>query len=1154
LNKTSGTASENSRQLMAIMFTDIVGYTAMMQQDEKQGRDIREKHRSVFSRLTKKHGGKILQYFGDGTLSVFKSSIKAVQCGIEIQREVQVSPVIPLRIGIHAGDIIYNEEEAIGDSVNIASRIESIAEPGSIFISAKVYDDIKNQVSVKTKRLGLSTFKNVKEPVTIYAIKNEGLTVPEQLRKLQLPDSYKKQKRYSTQDFGLFVSRKKELDEISKALNKINKGRPGVVMISGTAGVGKSTLLQKAVSEIDAIVVETKVFEDSTTAFGPIINALRYILNQVLSKNYNNLSLLGHLGLILPEFKKKELSTDNATLTAAIQEVFWNAAKSIPIILIIEDVHWADAATVDLLPKLMDMPEDIPLYLLLSNRSDHLMIDQKIRLLRSELRRCKSFQEISINPFSKEETASMLATLFEKIPSKTLSETIFERTYGLPLFIEEIARTLKTGNLVIEQGEEIHLKSDIDIPLPDSISDTVAILLDGVSSEARRILELAATIGMEFEFELLYEIDPNGEAIDELLDKKFILESQPGRGTFKHTLLLDAVRKDIMWSKRRSLNLRVAEALEAKNTAPEIVSEFWLKAGEKENARVAFIAAAQNYCNIHAHYDAVKLADKALELWPKGKKEHDRMHVLMQYANCTRMSGQINESIKALKEILESPLLDDNYEEQANLFRSLASSYALKSQWHHYKQSRESAAKANEREGNWAEASIDWRDLASQYADEMNTTSSLSYLDHSISNAEKSGSIDLLVKSISSKSYAISLLGRSEEALKLANEALAMAQEENLIETTAYAYRKLAGVLEYSSKFKEAIDTYESTLAFCQREDLSLQSLFCMSCMTWVMYRLGDWNKALEACIAIVKDNEVNEASKSAAYLVIGQIKAYRGDIKSAMNAIEKSDQIALQINFKLIILLNLWGKAVILEFDQKWEESRQQYQQLLTYWQESEDRHDVLGGICAAATFFADHKHYEDLPKCVSVSAMIAEETGNPEAIGVLSYALGMSSMADNRLEEAYKNLDKALKLFKDLEIPLQIIMTQCQLGKVSMQLGKKDEGISLLKQANLSSKKLGVRPLASKIEKILAEYGEVAGDRRTADHSTRKSYGGLTSRQFEILQALSEGLSNKEIASRLFLSTRTVDMHVRNVFDTLNCRNRADAVKVAMDLGILN
>jgi DNA-binding CsgD family transcriptional regulator len=1036
----------------------------------------------------------------------------------------------------------------------VASRIESIAEPGSIFISAKVFDDIKNQVEVKTSRLGVYDFKNVNEPVTIYAIKNEGLIAPVGLNQGQRPARLSMVNRIGKGDQALFISRNRELNEISTALKQISRGRQGVLMISGSAGVGKSTLLQKAVSDINAVVVETKVFEDASTAFGPVINAIRFLMNNVLSRYGDQLSLKEHLGLILPEYRKEHLATDNNTLISAIQEVFWNAARQMPIILIIEDVHWADAATIDVLPKLMDMPGELPLFLLLSHRSDHLMKDQKIRWLRSELRRCKSYNEFNIDPFDLEETTTMLGTLFDKLPSKPLSETIFERTYGLPLFIEEIVKTLKTSNLVMEKDDVMHLKPNTDIPLPDSISDTVAIQLDGVSTEARGMLELAATIGMEFEFELLYEIDPNGAAIDELLEKNFILESQPGRGAFKHTLLVEAVRKDIMWSKRRSLNLKVAEALEARNVAPEIVSEFWLKAGEKENARTSYISAAQNYCNIHAHYDAVKLADKALELWPKGKKEDDRMLVLMQYANCTRMSGQINESIMALKEILDSPLMDDNHQERANLYRSLASSYALKSQWHHYKQSRESAAKAHEQAGNWAEASVDWRDLASQYADELNFSIALECLDQSMSNTLKSGNLDLQVKSMSSKSYTLSLMGRGDEGLKLANEALTLAQAENLIETTAYAYRKLAGVLEYSSKFKESIDAYESTLAFCQREDLSLQSLFCTSCMTWVMFRLGDWSKALKACNGVIKDDEVNEASRSAAYLVIGQIKAYRGDLKSAMKAIEQSNQIAIQINFKLMTLLNLWAKGVILEFDKKWEESRQYYQQLVAFWQESEDRHDVLGGICAAATFFADHDQYEDLSKCISASAAIAEETGNPEAIGVLSYTLGMLSLSDKRLDEACKNFDKAYKLFKDLEVPLQVIMTQCQLGKVLIRMNKKEEGITHLKQANLSAKKLGMRPISSRIESILAESGEVSTDRRDIDHSTRKSFGGLTSRQFEILQALSEGLSNKEIASRLFLSTRTVDMHVRNIFDTLNCRNRTDAVKVAMDLGILN
>ncbi len=124
-----------------------------MQQNEKKAILARDKHRLIFNSITEKHKGKVLQYYGDGTLSIFNSAIDAVKCGIEMQFGFQKDPVIPVRIGIHTGDIIFSKEEIIGDGVNVASRIESLAVPGSVFISDKVYDEIKNQESIKTSTL-----------------------------------------------------------------------------------------------------------------------------------------------------------------------------------------------------------------------------------------------------------------------------------------------------------------------------------------------------------------------------------------------------------------------------------------------------------------------------------------------------------------------------------------------------------------------------------------------------------------------------------------------------------------------------------------------------------------------------------------------------------------------------------------------------------------------------------------------------------------------------------------------------------------------------------------------------------------------------------------------------------------------------------------
>ena len=126
----------SQRRLAAIMFTDIAGYTAMMQQNEARAIELRQRHREVFERQHAAHRGQIIQYYGDGTLSVFDSAVDAAACAVAMQREFALPPEVPLRIGIHSGDILISETEVIGDGVNLASRVESMAEVGSVLVTS----------------------------------------------------------------------------------------------------------------------------------------------------------------------------------------------------------------------------------------------------------------------------------------------------------------------------------------------------------------------------------------------------------------------------------------------------------------------------------------------------------------------------------------------------------------------------------------------------------------------------------------------------------------------------------------------------------------------------------------------------------------------------------------------------------------------------------------------------------------------------------------------------------------------------------------------------------------------------------------------------------------------------------------------------------
>lgn len=169
-----------NRQLVAIMFTDIQGYTSLMQQNEERALGIRNKHREIFKSVTEKYDGDIIQYYGDGTLSIFKSSIDAVRCAIEMQLAFQKDlPIVPVRIGIHSGDVIHTETDIVGDAVNITSRIESLAVSGSVLVSSKINDELRNQNDIETQYLDVFEFKNVQQSMPIFAISNKGLVIPE---------------------------------------------------------------------------------------------------------------------------------------------------------------------------------------------------------------------------------------------------------------------------------------------------------------------------------------------------------------------------------------------------------------------------------------------------------------------------------------------------------------------------------------------------------------------------------------------------------------------------------------------------------------------------------------------------------------------------------------------------------------------------------------------------------------------------------------------------------------------------------------------------------------------------------------------------------------------------------------------------------------
>ena len=253
----------HSRQLAAIMFIDIAGYTSLMETDEILALRFREKLKIKLETEVGIYGGKIIKWMGDGALCSFDSANACVRTALALQLNMQQQPKVPVRIGIHQADIIFEDSDVHGDGVNIASRLESLAIPGSIFISAKVYDDIKNQKDIQTVSLGKYLLKNVKEPVEIFAISNAGLQVPHN-KKLE----------------GKGIKYVSNKISIAKKTLLIRLG--AIIMALAVAGfvfippiVNKQNARNKLLPAIQKLVNEN--FRPPTEAFDLAVNAEKYI-------------------------------------------------------------------------------------------------------------------------------------------------------------------------------------------------------------------------------------------------------------------------------------------------------------------------------------------------------------------------------------------------------------------------------------------------------------------------------------------------------------------------------------------------------------------------------------------------------------------------------------------------------------------------------------------------------------------------------------------------------------------------------------------------------------------------------------------------------------------------------------------------------------
>src|SRR4029077_15796510 len=170
-------SADEQRKLAAIMFTDMVGYSALSQRDEKLAQELLEEHRRLLWEIFPRFNGNEIKTIGDAFLVEFNSALEAAQCAIEIQRaiahrnhDVSAERRIELKIGVHIGDVVHRAGDVYGDGVNIASRIEPLAGAGGICVSMDVERQIRNALEARFEKLAPTELKNISVPMDLFRI------------------------------------------------------------------------------------------------------------------------------------------------------------------------------------------------------------------------------------------------------------------------------------------------------------------------------------------------------------------------------------------------------------------------------------------------------------------------------------------------------------------------------------------------------------------------------------------------------------------------------------------------------------------------------------------------------------------------------------------------------------------------------------------------------------------------------------------------------------------------------------------------------------------------------------------------------------------------------------------------------------------------
>ncbi len=875
------------------------------------------------------------------------------------------------------------------------------------------------------------------------------------------------------------LGRRAERAALDSAAADALSGGGGLVLLTGEAGVGKTRLAESFLADGDLSPLRARAQTEGARAYGLLRPILVEGHRRLEPDAHESLSLLPHLALLDPSLGDPYHAHAELIPEAAGQLLRHLASCGI-LCIFLDELNAADHASLEALRTMILGGEGESLVFLATCRNEELARDHPLRRLRAELAQHDRIREIELKPLDEEDATRLLADTLGKRPAPDLVELLLNRCQGVPLYLEEFARSLR-DSARLRQGENgLELGEDEEELLPATLRDAVLLQLDQIPPRARELAEAAAVLGPESELPLVEEICGHDEGAIDLIEQGLIRMPQPDLMQFRHILVRDAVREEIAWSRRRSLHRRAAEVLSRKGPAYiAMLGPLWLAAGKTERAVKAFLAAAEEACHLNAFRDALASANAALEIWPEGSEEEDRLWALENLSRCASSSGQYPEAARALREVSNSPLLDGQPLRRAEALRALAASLSLQGLHEQARRARERAAVAFQEADEPGHAAEEHMAVADYLSGTLQYAGALDMARLAIDDAKEAQDNAVLARALSLEGDLRAVEGAADEARSLVRTGVALAMEDRDPRAICETHYREARVHEYLSRYPQARDGYLVTLRLSQEREQDEIAQRSVAALAWVHFRMGEWKRSEQLVQEILGDPYSSDALRGVAECVGGLLRAHRGQPRRARQRLQEGNRVARRQSNLLMEILVSWGLGVVGENqsgdeERAREEASKYYQQMLALWQRGEDRHDLIGGLCAAAGFFAEHHHEMHLERCVDALQRIVEANDNEEARAAVSLASGERALAAGRATEAVAHFEEAARGFGEVGVPLELARARRGHARALARAGVTVEAIRSYESALEEMLLLGARPLAVHLARELSVLAE--------------------------------------------------------------------------------